>query len=164
VSGSPAELSRFTIHASPLIIDYAQLGGAMSFSERISPFLGRSAIAFFFLTEAWMKLASFETTAALLRSENVPAAAALLVVAVTIMVLGGLSLILGYHVRHGALLLFAFTVIVTVLLHAYWTVTDSSGRIAEFEIFIRNMAVAGGLLVIVGMGSGPFAFDNIEWR
>lgn len=133
----------------------------MSFSERISPFLGRAVIASFFLSEAWMKLTSFDATVTLLHNERVPAAAALLVVALAIMFLGGLSLALGYHIRHGALLLFAFTVIVTVLLHADWTFTDLSGRIAEFEIFIRNMAIAGGLLLIVGMGPGPFAIDNI---
>jgi putative oxidoreductase len=136
----------------------------MSFSERISPFLGRWVIAFFFLSEAWMKLVSFDATVTLLRNEHVPAAAALLVIALAIMFLGGLSLAMGYHVRQGALLLFAFTVIATVYLNAYWTFTDSSGRVAEFEIFIRNMAIAGGLLVIVGMGPGPFAIDNIGRR
>lgn len=136
----------------------------MSFSERISPFLGRGAIALFFLTEAWMKLTSFDANVALLRDEHVPAAAALQVIALAVMFLGGLSLALGYHVRHGALLLFGFTVIVTVLLHAYWTLSDSSGRIGEFEIFTRNMAIAGGLLLIVGMGPGPFALDNIGGR
>jgi len=136
----------------------------MSFSERISPFLGRVVIAYFFLSEAWMKLAGFEITVAQLHDEHVPAAAAVLVVALAIMFLGGLSLVLGYHVRQGALLLFAFTVIVTVVLNAYWTFADSSGRIAEFEIFVRNMAIAGGLLLIVGLGPGPFAFDNIGGR
>jgi putative oxidoreductase len=136
-------------------------GARLSFSERISPFIGRIVIAFFFLSEAWMKLTSFDATVMLLRNQNIPAAAPLLVLALAVIFLGGLSLILGYHIRHGALLLFALTAIVTVLLHAYWTITDSAGRVAEFEIFIRNVAIAGGLLLIVGMGPGLFAVDNI---
>jgi putative oxidoreductase len=82
------------------------------------------------------------------------------VLALLAMLLGSLSLVVGYHTRHGAMLLFGLTVIASVLTHAYWTLTDPVTRAADYEIFIRNVAIAGGLLLLVGMGPGPFAFDN----
>jgi putative oxidoreductase len=132
----------------------------MSISERISPFVGRMIMAWFFLSEAWARLTNFDATATLMRMQHVPAAPALLVIALAVMMLGGLSLALGFHARHGAMLLFGFTVIASVLMHAWWTLNNPIDRAADYDIFIRNMAIAGGLLLIVGVGSGPFAIDN----
>jgi putative oxidoreductase len=132
----------------------------MSISERISPFIGRMIIAWFFLSEAWARLTNFDTTVMLMHMQHIPAAPALLVIALAAMMLGGLSLVLGFHARHGAMLLFGFTVIASVLMHAWWTLNNPIDRASDYDIFIRNMAIAGGLLLIVGVGSGPFALDN----
>jgi putative oxidoreductase len=132
----------------------------MSISERISPFVGRMIIAWFFLSEAWARLSSFDATVTLMRMQHIPAAAPLLVLALVAMILGGASLVLGFHIRHGAMLLFGFTVIVSVLMHAWWTLSNPIDRAADYDIFIRNMAIAGGLLLLVGVGAGPFALDN----
>ena len=132
----------------------------MSLSERISPLIGRWVIAYFFLSEAWARMAAFDATASVLRAHAVPAAPVLLIVALAVMVLGGLSLVFGMQTRHGAMLLFAFTIVTSVLLHAYWTISVPDARAADYEIFIRNMAIAGALLLIVGVGPGPLALDN----
>ena len=132
----------------------------MSISERISPLIGRLVIAWFFLSEAWLRLSTFDATVTLMRMQHIPAAPALLVLALLAMILGGLSLILGLQTRHGAVLLFGFTVIVSVAMHAYWNLHNEIDRAADYDIFIRNMAIAGGLLLLIGMGPGPFAADN----
>ncbi len=132
----------------------------MSISERISPLIGRMVIAWFFLSEAWARLSSFDATVTLMRMQHIPAAPALLVIALAVMALGGFSLVLGFQTRHGAVLLFGFTVIVSVLMHAWWNLHTEIDRAADYDIFIRNMAIAGGLLLLVGVGPGPFAIDN----
>ena len=132
----------------------------MSISEHISPFIGRMVIAWFFLSEAWERLTNFDATVTLMRMQHIPAAPALLVIALCAMVLGSLSLVLGLQIRHGAMLLFGFTVVVSVLMHAWWTLQNPIDRAADYDIFIRNMAIAGGLLMLVGVGAGPFAIDN----
>lgn len=132
----------------------------MSLSEHISPLLGRLAIAWFFLSEAFARARDWDTTVTLMSMSHVPEAPLLLVLALVVMILGGLSLLLGYHTRHGAMLLFAFTVVVTLLMHAYWTIGDPVARAADYDIFARNIAIAGGLLLLVGMGPGGFALDN----
>jgi uncharacterized membrane protein YphA (DoxX/SURF4 family) len=35
-------------------------------------------------------------------------------------------------------------------------------RDADFDIFARNIAIAGGLLMLIGMGSGKFGFDGAK--
>lgn len=133
----------------------------MSISERISPFVGRMVIAWFFLSEAWARLTAFDATVTLMRMQHIPAAPLLLVLALAAMFLGGLSLAFGFQTRHGAVLLFGFTVVASVLMHGWWTLHNDVDRAADYDIFIRNMAIAGGLLLLVGLGPGPFAFDNL---
>ncbi len=71
-----------------------------------------------------------------------------------------MSLLVGFQTRYGAMLLFAFTMITTVLMNAYWTFDDPVQHAAQYEIFTRNIAIAGRLLLLVGMGPGKFAIDN----
>ena len=133
----------------------------MSISERISPFIGRVALAWFFLSEAWTRANDWTGTVAVLREAQIPAAESILVLALAILMLGGAALALGYHTRHGAMLLFGFTVATALALHAYWKAPDDASRAAEYAVFIRDLAVAGGLLLLVGLGPGPFAIDNV---
>lgn len=132
----------------------------MSISEHISPFLGRLILAWFYLSEAWWRLADWDGTLTLMHMKHIHNAEPLLAFALVVMVLGGISLIFGYHTRPGALILFGFTVIVSVLMHDYWKIANAVERDADYDLFIRNMAIAGGLLFLVGMGPGPFALDN----
>lgn len=132
----------------------------MSLSERIAPLIGRLAIAWLFLSEAWTMINSWDGTVTLMQMKHVPAAPLLLVIALAIMILGGVSIALGYNTRHGALLLFGFTVIVSVTMHDYWKLNETADRLADLEIFMRNIAIAGGLLLLMGLGAGPFAIDN----
>ncbi|MGQ0742406.1 MAG: DoxX family membrane protein [Alphaproteobacteria bacterium] len=132
----------------------------MSLAERISPLLGRLALAWFFLSDAYMRASDWSGTVALLNGKNIPVPEIVLFVALSAMVLGGLSLVLGLRTKAGAALLFAFTITSTVLLHDYWTLADAEARQADFQIFIRNVAIAGGLLLLLGIGPGSIAVDN----
>jgi putative oxidoreductase len=133
----------------------------MSISERISPFIGRAALAWFFLSEAWARATDWTGTVATLRDAQIPAAESILVLALVILMLGSAALALGYHTRHGAMLLFGLTIATALALHAYWKASDHTARAAEYAVFVRELAVAGGLLLIVGLGPGPFAIDNV---
>jgi putative oxidoreductase len=132
----------------------------MSFSETISPLIGRLTLAWFFLAEAYARASAWDGNVDQLAILNMPAPPVLLALALIVMVLGGLSLLLGFHARHGAILLFGFTVLVSIAMHDYWNLKDAAARAADYEIFARNIAICGGLLMIVGMGAGPFALDN----
>ncbi|HEY2069089.1 MAG TPA: DoxX family protein [Rhizomicrobium sp.] len=132
----------------------------MSFSESISPLIGRWLLAWFFLSSAYERASDWDATLTLMSMSHISFAPPLLAAALLVMVLGGLSLLVGFQTRHGAMLLFAFTAITTVLMNAYWTFSDAVQRASEYDIFARNVAIAGGLLLLVGMGPGKFAVDN----
>jgi putative oxidoreductase len=132
----------------------------MSFSEYISPLVGRLALAWFFLSEVYARAGAWEANVSLMAMKQIPAPPLLFALAILVMILGGLSLVLGFHIRPGAMLLFGFTVISSALMHDYWHIKDAAARAADYEIFARNIAIAGGLLLLIGMGAGPFAMDN----
>src|SRR3974390_1427084 len=106
----------------------------MSISEVISPFLGRLVMAWFFLSEAWFRLNDWEGTVTLMRMRHIGNADALLALTVVLLVLGGLSLLFGYQARVGALILFALTVIVSILIHDYWKIQNAVDRDADYDI------------------------------
>jgi len=132
----------------------------MSFSETISPLIGRLALAWFFLSEAWTRGSAWDSNVSLMTFANLPAPPLLLAVAVIVMAIGGVSLLFGFHARHGALLLFGFTAAASILMHDYWNLKEAAARAEVYELFARDIAIAGGLLLVVGMGAGPLALDN----
>ena len=136
----------------------------MSFSETISPFLGRCILIWFYMTGAMNILANWHRIAVEMDAKHVflPPVVLLVVLLVVLIVLfmGCLSLLLGYHTRYGAVMLFALTAIAAVVMHDFWNIGDPVRRAVEFGIFARDWAIAGGLLLMVGMGPGPFAIDN----
>ena len=92
----------------------------MSFSETISPFFGRCAFAWFYLTSAMDIAANWRTLVVELADKHVPLPPLVLLVALILIVMGGISLLFGYHTRHAAVLLFGMTMIAAVTMHDYW--------------------------------------------
>jgi putative oxidoreductase len=77
-------------------------------------------------------------------------------VTVVVQLGGGLSLSLGIEARLGALLLLLFLIPVTVMYHPFWK-RSGAGLVTEADHFLSNLAIIGGLLVIVALGSGPIS-------
>jgi uncharacterized membrane protein YphA (DoxX/SURF4 family) len=61
---------------------------------------------------------------------------------------GGLSILLGYEPRIGAILLVAFLIPTAVMMHAFWTVTDPMQKQVEMAMFMKNVSIAGGAIMI----------------
>lgn len=133
----------------------------MSFSEYLAPFIGRLVLAWFFLAQVTGYGGQWDSTVTLMAFRGIPAAPFVLTLGLTLLILGSLSLIFGFHARYGALLLFVVTVFAGALMHDFWHIHDNMiARQAAFEIFSRDVAIAGALLMLVGMGPGPLAIDN----
>lgn len=133
----------------------------MSVSETLAPLIGRIAFGWFFLAKVAAYGGDWDGTITTMVFNGIPAAPFFLAVTLLILVMGALSLIFGYHARYGALFLFVVTAIATITLHAYWRVLgDPVLRAREFELFACHAAIAGGLLMLIGLGPGPVAIDN----
>ena len=135
----------------------------MSFGESIAPVIGRCMLAALFILAGAGKVQHWDETAASMAAHGVSLTGPLLALAVVIEIGAGLGLAAGFRTRLMALVLFLFTLAVSFVMHDFWTIADNAELArTEMQLFAKNMAIAGGLLVLVGMGAGRLSFDG--WR
>ena len=72
---------------------------------------------------------------------------------------GGLSILLGYRARIGAWLIVLFLALVTPALHNFWAFSDPMAHQMQFVMFMKNVSMLGGALLITQLGSGPWSLD-----
>jgi putative oxidoreductase len=73
--------------------------------------------------------------------------------------LGGLSILLGYRSKIGAWLLVLFLVPVTLAMHNFWAVKDPMMAQMQMAMFMKNVSMVGGALLISQFGAGPLSLD-----
>lgn len=93
-------------------------------------------------------------------SQNVPMASFLVPLSGAMAILGGLSILLGYKARYGALLLLAFLIPVTLMMHNFWAMTDPMMYQMQMSHFMKNTALIGAAVLIYFFGSGPSSLDR----
>ena len=135
----------------------------MSFGESIAPVVGRCMLAALFILAAVAKLQHWDETAAAMTAHGVSPAGPLLALSIVVELGAGAGLAAGFRARLMALVLFLFTLAVSFGMHNFWTITGNAQLAqTEMQLFAKNMAIAGGLLVLVGMGAGRLSIDG--WR
>jgi putative oxidoreductase len=135
----------------------------MSFGESIAPVVGRCLLASLFILSGIGKLEYWDATAQSMAAHGLTAVGPLLALSVVIELGAGTALVAGFRTRLMALVLFLFTLVVSFLMHDFWTITDNPELArTETQLFAKNMAIAGGLLLLVGLGAGRLSFDG--WR
>jgi putative oxidoreductase len=72
---------------------------------------------------------------------------------------GGLSILLGYRAKLGAWLIVLFLIPVTLMMHKFWTVQDPMMAQVQMILFMKNVAMLGGALLISQFGAGSFSLD-----
>jgi putative oxidoreductase len=72
---------------------------------------------------------------------------------------GGLSIALGYRAKLGAALLVVFLVPVTLSMHAFWRVSDPGFAAIQQAMFMKNVSLLGGALLVAYFGAGPLSLD-----
>jgi putative oxidoreductase len=92
-------------------------------------------------------------------AEGVPLASLAVPLSGVIALLGGLSVALGYKAKWGALLLVLFLAPVTVMMHNFWAVQDPMMAMMQQAMFMKNLSMLGGALLISYFGAGPLSLD-----
>ena len=92
-------------------------------------------------------------------SQGVPLASLLVPLSGVLAIAGGLSILLGYRAKLGAWFIALFLVPVTFMMHKFWTVTDPMMAQIQMILFMKNVAMLGGALLISHFGAGPFSLD-----
>jgi len=73
---------------------------------------------------------------------------------------GGLSILLGYRARIGAWLIALFLVGVTPMMHKFWGLADPQAGQMQMIMFMKNVSMLGGALLVTQFGSGPWSLDK----
>ena len=115
---------------------------------------GRIGLAAIFLISGLSKIGGYEGTQGYMESQGVPGF--LLPLVIILEVGGGAALIVGWMTRWFALALAGFCVLAALLFHF-----DFGNRLQQI-LFLKNIAIAGGLLVLCHAGAGRFSIDTLR--
>ena len=127
-------------------------------AERISPLIGRVFLSVIFILAGLGKIGDWSGTAGYMASRGMPAIPLFLTLAIIFEVLGGFSLLLGFKTKIGALALFLFLVPATLIFHNFWTYPEAQQQM-QMIMFLKNLAIMGGLLTLAAAGPGPLSID-----
>ena len=125
--------------ASPALSDAAKLAG-------------RILLALMFILGGWSKIGGYAGTQQYMASAGVPGFLLPLVILTELG--GGLLIAVGFKTRWIAIALFGFTIIASFLFHFDWT------KPMQQVLFMKNLAVAGGFLMLLAAGPGRWSVDR----
>jgi putative oxidoreductase len=116
--------------------------------------VGRVLLALMFILSGPDKLMHVAANTAYMASGGLPALPALTVVVGLIELLGGLAVATGFYARWAGLVLGLFTLVASFIYHRYWSVPADQQMVTQL-LFMKNMAVAGGMFLLAALGPGP---------
>jgi putative oxidoreductase len=120
------------------------------------PFAARVLISAIFLQGAFGKIFGWSSQAAYMQSHGLKLVVPLLAAALVIEAGGVLCLLTGFAARPAAAVMFVYLVAVSVLLHDFWAAPPASAGMLQTH-FMKNMGIAGGLLLLAAYGPGRWA-------
>ncbi len=119
--------------------------------EKATTLVGRILLGHIFLLAGISKIGSYAGTQGYMEAMGVPGM--LLPLVILLEIGGGLALIVGFQARITASLLAGFSIISAIIFHA--NIEDQMQSI----MFMKNFAIAGGLLFITAFGAGSWSID-----
>ena len=127
-------------------------------SQNLFALIARVLMAALFLPAGISKIAGFAGTVGYISSVGLPMPELGAAIAVVDEVVGALALLLGFHTRWAALLMAVFTVVADVFFHAFWNAAPEAMQMQQI-MFMKNIAIAGGLLALTAFGAGSISLD-----
>jgi putative oxidoreductase len=88
-----------------------------------------------------------------------PAPEAMVWLSIIIHIVGGILLIVGWKTQWASWVLLALVVIATAMAHRFWQF-DAAQYGNQLNHFLKNLAIIGGLLYVVGFGAGAMSVDG----
>ncbi len=110
--------------------------------------IGRSLLGLYFIGPGLSKVFDFMATLTLMRMKGVPFSSVLLPLTIVIQLLGGIFLILGRNLRLTSIILCGLTIIINIYIHDFWTLAGDPSQAHEIQNFVKNLAIAAGLLIL----------------
>ncbi|HCI76759.1 MULTISPECIES: DoxX family protein [unclassified Psychrobacter] len=124
--------------------------------QELSAPIGRLFLSMIFIFSGFTKITGYAATQGYMEAMGVPGMLLPLVIAVELF--GGLAILFGFKARLVAILMAGFSVVSALLFHQFWI--DES----QMNPFMKNIAMAGGFLMIFAHGAGAYSIDNSNHR
>lgn len=115
------------------------------------PLIARILLSALFIWSGINKILHPVATQEYMATYGMPLTGLFMIAAIILEIAGGLSLLLGYYARIGASALAVFTLLATLIFH-----TDFSDQIQQIML-MKNLAIFGGLLMVIQHGPGNIA-------
>ncbi len=131
----------------------------MEIVRMYGPLVGRVLLALIFIIAGYGKITGFEGTVGYMQAYNVPMTKVLAVLAIIVELGGGLMIAVGWKARWAAAAIFIFVLIASFIFHAFWAVPADQAQLQNI-MFMKNLAIMGGMLYIIVYGSGPLSVDK----
>jgi putative oxidoreductase len=120
--------------------------------QKSAELAGRVLLAALFLVTGLGKIGAYTATAGYMAALGVPSA--LLPVVIATEIFGAVAIVLGWKTRITAFLLAGFTLLSGLIFH-----TDFADQV-QLVMFLKNVCIAGGMLLLVANGAGPLSLDR----
>ena len=115
--------------------------------------IGRIILGGFFIYSGVNHFAGFGMMTQYAKMKGVPFPSVAQAVTGLMLLVGGISIVLGIYPLVGIVLLVAFLVPVTLMMHNFWKITDPQMRMADKTNFLKNMALVGAILMLLAIPS-----------
>lgn len=131
----------------------------MTETQNLLTLIGRILLAVMFVLSGIGKIGGFAGTVGYISSVGLPMANVLTIAAIVVEIGAGIALIVGFKARWAAAALVAFTVAAAMLFHNYWAMPADKQMLQQI-MFMKNLAITGGLLLVMAFGAGAWSFDG----
>ncbi len=123
--------------------------------------MGRIFISLIFFWEAYDSIAYFESVKRTMNTYGLTwNPDLLLTLAIILLIVGGLFILIGYRASAGALMILMYWVPVTFIVHSFWNDPIPERRMQSIQ-FMKNIAIIGGLMIILVNGAGRFSIKRL---
>lgn len=120
--------------------------------EKISQFVARIFLGQIFLLSGFFKISGYEGTQGYMEAMGLPGM--LLPLVILLEVGGGLAIVAGWQTKLVSMVLAAFTLVAAVIFHS--NLSDQMQMI----MFMKNIAITGGLMLLAVHGAGGYSLDS----
>jgi putative oxidoreductase len=124
--------------------------------DKVSQLVARVFLGHIFLLAGISKIGAYEGTQGYMDAMGVPGM--LLPLVILLEIGGGLAIIAGWQTKWTALALAGFSVVAAALFH------NNFADQTQMILFMKNIAIAGGFLLLASHGAGAYSLDNRNRR
>jgi putative oxidoreductase len=110
--------------------------------------IGRTILGLYFFIFGFAKLFTYHDISALMLLKGVPLVTITLPMTIIIQTVFGLFLVFGKNLRISGLILFVLTFLINYYIHNFWDLSGDPSQAHEMQNFVKNTAIAGGLLIL----------------